>query len=360
MICSVVGARPNFIKMAPVIHELNARDLSQLFVHTGQHYDSKMSDIFFDQLAMPQPDIYLGVGSGSHAEQTAKIMTAFEKICLEQSVSLVVVAGDVNSTLACALAAAKHNIPVSHVEAGLRSFDRTMPEEINRILTDHLSELLFTTEPSGNENLAREGIDSRRVHYVGNSMIDSLRTHLGRALSTKAWEVYGLTTQEYGVVTLHRPANVDNPVRTTEIARALDEIGRTIPLVFPMHPRTRDKGRSIWDATHHINIIEPLGYLEFLGLMAQARVVITDSGGIQEETTALGIPCVTVRENTERPITIHNGTNQLVHARTETIVKTVLSIDGQVKSKLPDLWDGNAAIRIVNVLEQWQLDSMRN
>lgn len=356
MICTVVGARPNFIKMAPVIREINARELPQLFVHTGQHYDAKMSTIFFDQLNMPQPDIYLGVGSGSHADQTARIMMAFEKTLLEHPVRLVVVAGDVNSTLACGLTAAKLNIPVAHVEAGLRSFDRAMPEEINRVLTDHLSDLLFTTEPSGNENLANEGIRSENIHYVGNSMIDSLRAHLERSVSLRPWEAYGLKPHEYGLVTLHRPANVDNPRTMTEIARALEEIGCSIPLLFPMHPRTLDRGRSIWDAAKNVRIIEPLGYLEFLGLMAQARVVVTDSGGIQEETTALGVPCVTIRENTERPITIHRGTNQLVPVNADIIAQTVLGVTKRPDHMIPDLWDGMASVRIVDVLESWWRD----
>lgn len=352
MICTVVGARPNFMKMAPIILELRRRNISQLFVHTGQHYDEKMSAVFFEELGMPEPDIYLGVGSGSHAEQTARIMTAFERVAVKHPLELVVVAGDVNSTLACALAAAKLNIPVAHVEAGLRSFDRTMPEEINRVLTDHISDLLFTTEPSGNENLAREGIGPAKTHYVGNSMIDTLHTHLERALALSPWQEYGFTPHEYTVVTLHRPSNVDHPAVAQEIAHALDEIGQSVPTLFPMHPRTLERGREIWSATRHIRIVEPLGYLEFLGLMARAQVVITDSGGIQEETTALGVPCVTIRDNTERPVTLSQGTNRLVSARHAAIVESVLSARQGANSRVPDLWDGHAAVRIVDVIEK--------
>jgi UDP-N-acetylglucosamine 2-epimerase (non-hydrolysing) len=337
------------MKMAPVIQELNARGIPQLFVHTGQHYDAKMSSIFFDQLGMPQPDVYLGVGSGSHAEQTARIMTAFEAVCLQNPLKMVVVAGDVNSTLACALVAAKLNLPVAHVESGLRSFDRTMPEEINRILTDHISDLLFTTEPSGNENLAREGIDPHKVHFVGNSMIDSLHRHIDHAVSLCPWEQYDFIPGEYALVTLHRPANVDKPLVVTEIASALDEIGRIMPVLFPIHPRTLSRGREIWESTSKIRIVEPLGYLEFLGLMARAKVVITDSGGIQEETTALGVRCVTVRENTERPITLEMGTNQLVETDRDAIIAAIREAKNRNYS-IPDLWDGQAARRIVNVI----------
>lgn len=350
MICTVVGARPNFMKMAPIILELRRRNISQLFVHTGQHYDEKMSAVFFEELGMPEPDIYLGVGSGSHAEQTARIMTAFERVVVKHPLELVVVAGDVNSTLACALTAAKLNIPVAHIEAGLRSFDRAMPEEINRVLTDHIADLLFTTEPSGNENLAREGISSEKIHFVGNSMIDTLRSHLERAVALSPWEAYGFSPGKYAVVTLHRPSNVDYPDVAQEIARALDTIGQTVPVLFPMHPRTLERGRDLWAATQYIHIVEPLGYLEFLGLMARAQVVITDSGGIQEETTALGVPCVTIRDNTERPITLSQGTNRLVPASHEAIIEAVLNSQRQPNGDVPDLWDGQAAQRIVNVL----------
>lgn len=352
MICTVVGARPNFMKMAPVIHALRARGLDQVFVHTGQHYDRNMSDVFFEQLQMPKPDQYLGIGSGSHADQTARIMTAFEKVCKDHPLRLVVVAGDVNSTLACALVASKLLIPIAHVEAGLRSFDRTMPEEINRVVTDHLSDLLFTTEPSGNDNLAREGIPAEKVHYVGNSMIDSLRHHLDNALTLAPWTHYGLVPGEYGIVTLHRPANVDEPTIAGQIADALEAVGDRLPLLFPIHPRTLANGRAIWEGLKHVRLVEPLGYLDFIGLMARARVVITDSGGIQEETTALGVPCLTVRENTERPITISEGTNRLVKAERQALLDALHAVlnGDHASGRVPHLWDGRAAERIADVI----------
>jgi UDP-N-acetylglucosamine 2-epimerase (non-hydrolysing) len=258
-ICYVVGARPNFMKMAPVILEARRRKLAHVLVHTGQHYDMQMSDIFFDELGMPQPDAHLGVGSGSHAEQTARIMIAFEKVCLEQKPPLVVVGGDVNSTLACALVAAKLQIPVAHVEAGLRSFDRSMPEEINRVLTDHLASLLFTTESSGNENLLQEGIPQEYIHFVGNPMIDSLRLHLDKALASRPWENFALKPSCYGLVTLHRPANVDDPDVLAEISAALKKISDGIPLLFPVHPRTRQRIEEIQLDWGSVTLIEPLG-----------------------------------------------------------------------------------------------------
>ena len=352
MICSVVGARPNFVKMAPVIQEFQRRQLPHILVHTGQHYDQKMSKVFFEELHMPHPDVYLGVGSGSHADQTARIMLAFEPILLSYQPRLVVVAGDVNSTLACALVAAKLNIPVAHVESGLRSFDPTMPEEINRVLTDHITELLFTTEPSGHENLQREGIESEKIHFVGNTMIDSLRTHLHHALERKPWETYGFEPKAYGIVTMHRPSNVDNVETVCEIALALDEIGADIPLLFPMHPRTLSKGQQIWQQMSHVRIVDPLGYLEFLGLIASARFVLTDSGGIQEETTALRVPCLTLRSNTERPITITRGTNQLVTPSASVFRQALAAID-QREPSVPELWDGQATLRIADAVQAW-------
>jgi UDP-N-acetylglucosamine 2-epimerase (non-hydrolysing) len=352
MICTVVGARPNFIKMAPVVLELRRRGLAQVFVHTGQHYDEHMSAVFFDDLGMPQPDVHLGVGSGSHAEQTARILLAFEGVCRVHQPALIVVAGDVNSTLACALAAAKLFIPVAHVEAGLRSFDRSMPEEINRVLTDHLSDLLFTTEPSGQTNLWREGIAEDKIHFVGNTMIDSLRAHLETALHREPWRKFHLQPGHYGVVTFHRPANVDDAVMRYELAGALREIGLRLPLVFPVHPRTLAKGGGVWAGIAGLIPVEPLGYLDFLGLTARAQVVITDSGGIQEETTALGVRCVTVRPNTERPVTLTQGTNQLVPPETRAIVAAVTQPIERATS-IPELWDGHAAARVVDVLEGW-------
>ena len=352
MICQVVGARPNFMKMAPVILEARRRGLSQLLIHTGQHYDERMSAVFFDELGMPRPDLDLGVGSGSHADQTAKVMVGFERVLAQHRPELVVVAGDVNSTMACALVAAKLDIPVAHVESGLRSFDRRMPEEINRVVTDHLSELLFVTEPSGQENLRREGIEGGRIHFAGNTMIDSLFTHRLAALEREPWKVYGLEPGGYGLVTLHRPSNVDSPERAMEIATGLAAVGREFPLLFPIHPRTRALNGTAFEGIAGVRLVEPLGYLEFLGLMARARVVLTDSGGIQEETTALGVPCITLRENTERPITLTQGTNRLVECATEAIRAAALE-NRKAKEILPERWDGRAAGRVVAVLEEW-------
>jgi len=360
MICTIVGARPNFVKMAPIIHEINRRGIPQVFVHTGQHYDEKMSTVFFDELGMPRPDVYLGVGSGSHAEQTARVMTAFEPVLLEHRPELVVVAGDVNSTLACALTASKLHIPIAHVEAGLRSFDREMPEEINRVLTDHLADLLFVTEPSGRANLLKEGIDKTKIHFVGNTMIDSLHTHLPAALARRPWEVFDLPEGGYGVVTLHRPANVDEEKGLREILGALEEIGARWPLLFPAHPRTvarmADWGLHPRGVRRALRVVEPLGYLDFLGLMAKARLVLTDSGGIQEETTALGVPCITIRENTERPVTLEQGTNQLAGTSREGILAAAARLERDQPpraGRVPDLWDGQAARRVVEVIERW-------
>ncbi len=355
LICSVVGARPNFMKIAPVFAELRRRGMYQILVHTGQHYDEAMSAVFFRELGMPEPDVFLGVGSGTHAQQTARIMTSFESLCLEQPPGLVVVGGDVNSTLACALVAAKLGVPVAHIEAGLRSFDRSMPEELNRILTDHMSDLLFTTERSGSDNLLKEGVTRDSIHLVGNCMIDSLRTHLPVALSRRPWDALGLTVGSYALVTLHRPAAVDDPTSLEEFRQALTEIGKVLPLIFPVHPRTRariEAGGANWEP---VRMMEPLGYLDFLGLMANARLVLTDSGGIQEETTALGVPCVTMRDNTERPITLTMGTNRLAGTTRERIVSAAHdAFSGEVPTgSQPPLWDGSAAVRVADVVEQW-------
>jgi len=353
MIFMVVGARPNFIKMAPVILEARRRGIAQFLVHTGQHYDQHMSSIFFDELGMPMPDANLGVGSSSHAEQTAHIMMAFEPLCLQHKPELVVVAGDVNSTLACALTATKLEIPVAHVESGLRSFDRSMPEEINRVLTDHIAELLFTSEASGNANLLKEGIPDEYIHFVGNSMIDSLHSHLPRSLERQPWKAFSLQPGGYGVVTFHRPANVDHPEVAQQLAQGLTEVGRQIPLIFPIHPRTLAQSGDIWRDLPGVHIVEPLGYLDFLGLMARSRVVLTDSGGIQEETTALGVNCVTVRPNTERPVTLTQGTNQLVSSDPQSIAAAALN-PPQRPASVPEKWDGHAAVRIVDVIADWQ------
>ena len=354
LICSVVGARPNFMKMAPVIREVRRRGLQQMIVHTGQHYDAQMSQIFFDALGMPKPDVFLSVGSGSHADQTARVMIAFERVCLELKPALVVVGGDVNSTVACALTAAKLLIPVAHVESGLRSFDRSMPEEINRVLTDHISSILFTTEESGNKNLLREGISSDCVHFVGNSMIDSLNSHIHTALACKPWEDYELLPYQYGLVTLHRPTNVDDVHVFTELAAALTEICEKIPLIFPVHPRTRKRIEQFGVDLSFLKIVEPLGYLEFLGLMAKSRLVLTDSGGVQEETTALGVPCVTLRLNTERPITVQQGTNCLAGTKKSNITAAANEVmEGKMRAAvMPELWDGNAGVRIVDVIQR--------
>jgi UDP-N-acetylglucosamine 2-epimerase (non-hydrolysing) len=358
LICSVVGARPNFMKMAPVILEARQRGMDQFVVHTGQHYDAQMSAIFFDELQLPQPDICLGVGSGSHADQTARVMLGFERVCVEQKPDLVVVGGDVNSTLACALTAAKLFIPVAHVESGLRSFDRSMPEEINRILTDHVASLLFTTEQSGTENLLREGISAKKIHFVGNSMIDSLQSHVGKALGSRPWEKFGLEAGCYGLVTLHRPANVDDIEAFSNITEAISEISRDITLVFPVHPRTRQCIEQFGIDLGAVRLTEPLGYTDFLGLMAKASLVLTDSGGVQEETTALGVPCLTLRRNTERPITLELGTNRLAGVKKSGIVnaaREAVSGNGTYNTS-PPLWDGHAALRIVDVIEKSLLD----
>jgi UDP-N-acetylglucosamine 2-epimerase (non-hydrolysing) len=356
MICSVVGARPNFVKMAPVILEAQRRQLPHLFVHTGQHYDAAMSTVFFDELGMPQPDVYLGVGSGTHAEQTARIMTAFEQVCLAHRPALVLVAGDVNSTLACALVAAKLGIAVAHLEAGLRSFDRAMPEEINRVLTDHISDLLLTSEPSGTTNLLREGIAAHTIHFVGNCMIDSLKSHLEAALLRTPWARFGVRPGGYGIVTLHRPAAVDHPETLDGVRQALREVGNIVPLLFPVHPRTRKQIATLGREWAPVRFTDPLGYMDFLGLMARARLVLTDSGGIQEETTALGVPCVTMRENTERPVTVEVGTNVIAGTSPARIVsasKEALSRNGD-SAQTPELWDGQAARRVLDVIEHWR------
>ncbi len=357
MILTVVGARPNFVKMAPIIHEINRRGLPQVFVHTGQHYDAKMSDVFFGELGMPRPDVYLGVGSGSHAEQTARVLLAFELVLLEHRPKLVVVAGDVNATLSCALTASKLGIPVAHVESGLRSFDREMPEEINRLLTDHISDLLFVTEPQGRVNLLREGIAPEKIHMVGNTMIDSLDTHLPAALARRPWEAFGLEAGGYGLVTLHRPSNVDDEAGLREILGALETVGKRWPLLFPAHPRTAKRMADWGLQPEGLRVVEPLGYLDFLGLMAKARLVLTDSGGIQEETTALGVPCITIRENTERPVTMDEGTNQLVGTKRENIEAAAWRAESAVPSGTrPALWDGKAAVRVVDILGDWIKD----
>ena len=357
-ILNVVGARPNFMKIAPLIRDMNARKdrIEHLLVHTGQHYDKSMSDDFFVQLGIPQPDVNLGIGSASHAQQTAKILTAFESVLVEHNPDMVVVVGDVNSTMACALVAAKSGVKVAHVEAGLRSFDRTMPEEINRILTDALSDLLFTTEEAGNENLRREGIPQEKIFFVGNVMIDTL-VHCLAAMPPGPPHP-GLEKKEYAVITLHRPSNVDHPEILKSMLRAFQDISKNLRLVIPLHPRTRANIErfGLSDALRTLEenavVTGPVGYVDMLRLVKDSRMVITDSGGIQEETTYLGVPCITLRANTERPSTVTLGTNTLVGSDTGKLLRAVerVMLDSHVRGTIPPLWDGHASERIVEHL----------
>ncbi len=359
-IVNVVGGRPNFVKIAPILEVMGATaSIHPLLVHTGQHYDYGMSQAFFEDLEIPKPDCFLGVGSGTHADQTARIMLAFEPVLARERPDLVLVVGDVNSTLACALVSSKLVVPVAHVEAGLRSFDRTMPEEVNRKLTDHVSEYLFTHSAEANENLLREGIPPARIHLVGNVMIDTLRRFEGAARARKAAQTLGLEAHGFAVLTLHRPSNVDDPASFTAILDGLEAILPRLPVVFPVHPRSR---RRIADfglegrigGLPNLRLCEPLGYLTFLSLMMDSRFVLTDSGGIQEETTALGIPCLTLRQNTERPVTVREGTNVIVGMDPERIAAEALRLlkGGEKKGALPPLWDGQAAVRIVEILRR--------
>jgi len=363
-ILCVVGARPNFTKIAPIMRAFSAQqpEIPARLLHTGQHYDAAMKASFFQQLSIPEPDIDLEVGSGSHARQTADIMQRFEPVLEQTAPAAVLVVGDVNSTIACALVAVKLGIPVMHVEAGLRSGDRTMPEEINRLLTDQLSDLLFTTEASALDNLQREGIAASKVHFVGNVMIDTLRYNLGRAVaSAVTLQAAGAPRDigEYGVLTLHRPSNVDDPGVLKPLLEVLCEISQATPLIFPVHPRTRGRieaaGLGALLASGKIYLTQPLGYLEMLGLLKDARLVLTDSGGIQEETTALGVPCVTLRENTERPITVSEGTNTIVGTDPGRILDVCRDIHatGGKAGRVPALWDGRAAPRIAACVAPW-------
>ncbi|WP_456441258.1 non-hydrolyzing UDP-N-acetylglucosamine 2-epimerase [Caldithrix abyssi] len=359
-VINVVGARPNFMKIAPIQREMSKySSIKPVLVHTGQHYDKRMSKLFFNDLQLPEPDIYLGVGSGTHAEQTAKIMTHFEKILNEEKPELVLVVGDVNSTAACSMVAAKMNTKIAHVEAGLRSFDRTMPEEINRLVTDVLSDLLFVTEKSGLENLKREGIADHKVHFVGHVMIDSLIYFKPKADQSAILDELNLTPGEYGVITLHRPSNVDNKQNFEKLLNAFAQIEQRLPLIFPIHPRSQKMIdqfglREKVEKMSNLRLLDPLGYLDFMKLLHNARLVLTDSGGIQEETTFLGIPCITMRENTERPITVEIGTNVLVGTDTQRIVLEAEKIlDGNAKKgQIPELWDGHAAERIVKIINE--------
>ena len=357
-ILHVVGARPNFMKIAPIVRAMfNYPDeFEQMLVHTGQHYDANMSQIFFEELEMPRPDINLEVGSGSHATQTAQIMQKFEKVLINYKPDWILVPGDVNSTIACALVASKLGVKIAHVEAGLRSFDRTMPEEINRVLTDQVSDLLLTPSKDADENLMREGIAPAKIRFVGNVMIDTLVRLMPKA--EVRWpnlrDEYKL--DRYILVTLHRPSNVDDPNALAEIMSAVTEISEQIPVLFPVHPRTRSRISSLKlnQSNRQLILTEPMGYLDFLALQMKAALLLTDSGGIQEETTYLGIPCLTARPNTERPVTITNGTNQLVESKTIALlnaIERVLNNDhDRMKKQLPDLWDGKTAVRIAHCL----------
>lgn len=363
IIC-IVGARPNFMKIAPIIAALSELKpaLDVTLVHTGQHYDVAMNEQYFKALGIPAPDINLEVGSGSHATQTAEVMCRFEAAIDGKKPTAILVVGDVNSTIACALVATKKGIPVIHVEAGLRSFDRAMPEEINRVLTDQISDVLFTTEPSGRDNLLREGIADKRIHFVGNVMIDTLRHNLGRAIPVKkiisdaGRNDFFNPDIGYAVVTMHRPSNVDDEIVLLSLIQTIVAISAQLPVIFPLHPRTKSMilkfgFEKLLDDTN-ILLLPPMGYLEMLGLMQDAKVVLTDSGGIQEETTALGVPCITLRNNTERPITVEEGTNTISGQDSEKILSIFYDVmrTGGKGGRIPQYWDGHASSRIANVI----------
>ena len=357
-IINVVGARPNFMKIAPIMATYKAcNNIEPLLVHTGQHYDEKMSDLFFKELGIPEPDINLEVGSASQAVQTAEIMKAFEPVVLKHKPDVVLVVGDVNSTIACGLVAVKLGVKLVHVEAGLRSFDRSMPEETNRVLTDSISDLLFCTEQSGVDNLRREGTSEEKIFLVGNVMIDTLLKNRAKAATSNVLSQFNLDGNGFAVLTLHRPSNVDDVNAFGRVLDALEIIQNDMPVIFPIHPRTR-KNLSSWPLGERIKklpnlqLTDPLGYLDFLKLMSSAKLVLTDSGGIQEETTILKIPCLTLRENTERPITTQVGSNRVVGTDTEKIIETYRQvIDGSwCEPQIPPLWDGHAAERIVKIL----------
>lgn len=367
----VVGARPNFMKVAPIMaaverwnqnHAADAEALafSQTLVHTGQHYDDAMSAVFFRDLGLPAPDVDLGVGSGSHAQQTAEVLRRLEPVLLAEGPDLVIVVGDVNSTLAAALCAAKLRVPVAHVEAGLRSGDRAMPEELNRLITDQLADLLFTTSTDADENLAREGIPQRRIHFVGNTMIDTLERLTARAQAGDAVRHFGLSAGGYALVTLHRPSNVDDGEQLTRVVRLVSELAKRIPVVFPVHRRTRERleksaESAVLEAQDSVLMTEPLGYLDFVGLMSEARLVLTDSGGVQEETTVLGVPCLTLRTTTERPVTLTEGTNRLIDplnsSAMQSAVEDVLRAPFPTTRHRPELWMDMPQIEL---WQKWQ------
>jgi len=360
-VINVAGARPNFMKVAPIVAAMKRRnsEFQSLLVHTGQHYDASMSDAFFRDLKMPQPDVYLDVGSASHAVQTAEVMKAFEPVVIREKPDWVIVVGDVNSTLACALVGAKLAVKVAHVEAGLRSRDRSMPEEINRLLTDQIADLLFTPSKDADENLLSEGIAPDRIRLVGNIMIDSLFSNLEHARKSQMRAKLGLEGEAYAVLTLHRPSNVDEQTAFVRILDALEQIAERVPILFPAHPRTRKMIAGLGlservDKIDGLRVIDPLGYLDFLDLLSNARLVLTDSGGIQEETTVLGIPCITLRENTERPITVEMGTNTIAGTDPQKIITAAFrALDSApMAARVPALWDGKTADRILEALLQ--------
>lgn len=354
----VAGARPNFMKIAPLVRAFEARGAAAPICHTGQHYDAAMSRLFFDELSIPRPAVNLEVGSGSHAAQTAAVMSRFEGVLAAEKPDVVVVVGDVNSTMACALVCAKLLVPVAHVEAGLRSYDRTMPEEVNRVVTDAVSDLLYCSERSGVENLAKEGISGDRVQLVGNVMIDTLLLHRDRARLTGARERLA-PAGEYAVVTMHRPSNVDSEAVARQLVEALAAVAALLPIVFPMHPRTRAAfaGHGLLErlaAGGRVTVMDPLGYLEFLDLTAGARLVLTDSGGVQEETTVLAVPCLTLRPNTERPVTVDEGTNRIVGNDPAEVVRAAEeTLASPLRGRTPDLWDGRAAGRVADHVLGW-------
>ena len=359
-IVNIVGARPNLMKIAPIVGELRMHGcFESVLIHTGQHYDDGMSEVFFRELNIPNPDYNLGIGSGTHTWQTAQVMLALEPLFAQLKPQCVIVVGDVNSTLAATLVAAKAGITVAHVEAGLRSFDPTMPEELNRKLTDSVSDYLFTTSTDANENLEREGIPKEKIFFVGNVMIDTLLKNRSRIEAMQAPERYGLTPQNYALLTLHRPSNVDSSESLSGIVDALENIQNSLPVFFPIHPRTQKQLEEFGflervKGMERLKLVPPLGYLEFLSLMSQARIVMTDSGGIQEETTILNVPCITLRENTERPITITQGTNELAGISPERIVAAFERVlkGNRRNARHPELWDGHAAGRIVAILRE--------
>ncbi len=348
----VAGARPNFMKIAPILRELEARSIECKLVHTGQHYDESMSDVFFDELGIREPDVHLEVGSGTHATQTAAVMAGFEPVVDTLQPDVVVVVGDVNSTAACALVAAKAGPLLAHVEAGLRSRDWAMPEEINRVVTDRLSDLLLAPSPDAVINLEAEGYRSDQIHLVGNTMVDTLLSNLDRARRRPILDQLGLEPRGYGLVTLHRPSNVDDPVVLDRLWQALQRVGERCPLVLPAHPRTSDRLGDRPLSNSNIQVVEPTAYLDTIALQDNARLVLTDSGGIQEETTVLGVPCLTLRESTERPVTVTEGTNVVVGTDTDRIVSAAYAtLDDPPPARRPELWDGKAAERIADILQ---------